>query len=226
MRRCITQYFYWFFKDYFSATYMLTWDEDLAYRRMLELQYSTEKPLPFDREKLYSALRVSTREQKQAVEKVLKSYFKRTRGRNAGYVNLKAIKQINRYHSQQIKNSNAGKQSALVRNGRSTDTQRSLHHLNNQYPIQSKTSLPSAGAEDAVRYVSRYEDIIEVQMGRKKNLPELNGHEGARAQQIAQMYTSKGFPARVLTRAEIENMIQHDASQDAPGTGVDKKGNI
>lgn len=57
--------------DYRSATLHLSNDEDLAYRRLLDLYYDTEKPIPVDVEWVAKRLRCK----KSVVESVLKDMF-------------------------------------------------------------------------------------------------------------------------------------------------------
>jgi uncharacterized protein YdaU (DUF1376 family) len=61
--------------DYARDTAHLSMLEDCAYRRMLDLCYASEKPLPLDRPKLYRLLRVKTNQEKQAVDIVLGEFF-------------------------------------------------------------------------------------------------------------------------------------------------------
>lgn len=61
--------------DYITATAHLTMIEDGAYRRLMDLYYSTEKPLPGDRKALYRLARARTEEEQQAVDIVLAEFF-------------------------------------------------------------------------------------------------------------------------------------------------------
>ncbi|NKD76585.1 DUF1376 domain-containing protein [Haematospirillum sp. H1815] len=63
---------------YMKAAYHLTWDEDIAYRRLLDLYYTTGKPLRLDRRDLYRRVRATTRKQKAAVDRVLEEFFVQT----------------------------------------------------------------------------------------------------------------------------------------------------
>jgi uncharacterized protein YdaU (DUF1376 family) len=57
--------------DYRSATTHLSNDEDLAYRRLLEMYYDTEQPIPADTQWVSRRLRVGT----EHLEAVLKDFF-------------------------------------------------------------------------------------------------------------------------------------------------------
>ena len=73
--------------DYLSKTSRLSWTEDLAYRRLLDEYYATEKPLPFDKKECYNAARCMSPGQRRAVDKVLDRYFVL---QDDGYHNRKA----------------------------------------------------------------------------------------------------------------------------------------
>ena len=61
--------------DYITATAHLTMVEDGAYRRLLDLYYSTEKALPSDRKALYRLSRARTKEEQSAIDIVLEEFF-------------------------------------------------------------------------------------------------------------------------------------------------------
>lgn len=64
--------------DYASATRHLSWDEDLAYRRLLDVYYTTEKPLPGDLRQVCRLVLATTDAQREAVEVVLAEFFELT----------------------------------------------------------------------------------------------------------------------------------------------------
>lgn len=61
--------------DYAKDTAHLTMLEDGAYRRMMDLYYASESPLPEDRPKLYRLLRARDKAEKSAVDTILAEYF-------------------------------------------------------------------------------------------------------------------------------------------------------
>jgi uncharacterized protein YdaU (DUF1376 family) len=61
--------------DYAGATRHLSWDEDMAYRRMLDAYYTREAPLPADRKALYRLIGASEKRQREAVDAVLAEFF-------------------------------------------------------------------------------------------------------------------------------------------------------
>lgn len=61
--------------DYASATRHLSWDEDLAYRRLIDAYYTREVPIPTDRNAAYRLVLAATPAQKRAVDSVLAEFF-------------------------------------------------------------------------------------------------------------------------------------------------------
>lgn len=77
--------------DYASATRHLTWEEDCAYRRLLDVYYTREEPLPDDLRAICRLVVASTTEQRQAVEVVLHEFFHQT---EAGWISPRADREI------------------------------------------------------------------------------------------------------------------------------------
>lgn len=77
--------------DYRSATTHLTNEEDLAYRRLLEMYYDTEKPIPLDTKWVSRRLRVET----QAIETVLDDFFIKE---ESGYRHARCDSEIAQYN--------------------------------------------------------------------------------------------------------------------------------
>lgn len=61
--------------DYAAATVHLSWDEDCAYRRLMEQYYKREAPIPADVKEACRLARATTPAQKRAVEAVLREFF-------------------------------------------------------------------------------------------------------------------------------------------------------
>lgn len=68
-------YFPFHIGDYASATRHLSWDEDAAYRRLLDVYYTTEKPIPTDLRAVYRLVMAQTDSQREAVAVVLSEFF-------------------------------------------------------------------------------------------------------------------------------------------------------
>lgn len=61
--------------DYDGATSHLSWDEDLAYRRLICLYYRTEAPIPADVKQACRLVRAVSKPQRDAVQQVLAEFF-------------------------------------------------------------------------------------------------------------------------------------------------------
>ncbi len=77
--------------DYVSATRHLSWTEDAAYRRLLDIYYTSEKPLPVELRSVCRLVLATTDEQREAVQVVLEEFFELT---DAGWVNRRADTEI------------------------------------------------------------------------------------------------------------------------------------
>jgi len=77
--------------DYVSATRHLSWDEDAAYRRLLDACYTTEKPLPADMRSVCRLVLATTEAQREAVQIVLNEFFTLT---DSGWVNGRVEREI------------------------------------------------------------------------------------------------------------------------------------
>lgn len=62
-------------RDYDAATAHLTWDQDLAYTRLIRWYYRKEQPLPADVKEVCRLVRATTKSQKIAVASVLEEFF-------------------------------------------------------------------------------------------------------------------------------------------------------
>lgn len=81
--------------DYDSHTTHLSWDEDLAYTRLLRAYYRREGPIPED--ETYRLARAATPEQRAAVDAALREFFKKTKD---GWRNKRADEEIEAYKNQ------------------------------------------------------------------------------------------------------------------------------
>lgn len=61
--------------DYLSATRHLSWEEDAAYRRLLDTYYTNEKPLPSELRAVCRLVLATTESQREAVKTVLEEFF-------------------------------------------------------------------------------------------------------------------------------------------------------
>lgn len=88
--------------EYRSATTFLSNEEDLAYRRLLEMYYDTEQQIPLETQSVARRLRVGT----EALESVLNDFFEPT---ETGWRNAKCDQVIREYHGMAEKNRRNGK---------------------------------------------------------------------------------------------------------------------
>jgi uncharacterized protein YdaU (DUF1376 family) len=88
--------------DYKSATMHLSNEEDLAYRRLLEMYYDTEANIPLETQWVARRLRVGT----EALESVLSDFFVRTED---GWKHSRCDLVIREYHEMAEKNRRNGK---------------------------------------------------------------------------------------------------------------------
>jgi uncharacterized protein YdaU (DUF1376 family) len=86
--------------DYTSATRHLSWDEDAAYRRLLDVYYTTEKPLPSDLRAVCRLVLATTEAQREAVKIVLEEFFVLSEN---GWVNARADREIDAMRDKQQK---------------------------------------------------------------------------------------------------------------------------
>lgn len=61
--------------DYMTATAHLTWAEDCAYRRLLDVYYSREQAIPADMGRACRLVRATSKDEIRAVETVLNEFF-------------------------------------------------------------------------------------------------------------------------------------------------------
>jgi uncharacterized protein YdaU (DUF1376 family) len=86
--------------DYASATRHLSWDEDAAYRRLLDIYYTTERPLPAEMRAIFRLALASTDEHREAIETVVNEFFELT---DEGWVNSRADVEIAAMRNKQQK---------------------------------------------------------------------------------------------------------------------------
>ena len=95
-------YYQFHIGDYISHTIHLSLEEDLAYRRLLDMYYDTEKPIPNNIPLVSRRLRMGS----DVVESVLNEFFELCED---GFRNLRADLEIREYHAFIDKQRNNGK---------------------------------------------------------------------------------------------------------------------
>jgi uncharacterized protein YdaU (DUF1376 family) len=127
--------------DYVSHTRHLSPIEDIAYRRLLDAYYLSERPL--NSGIAVVARQIGLKEHEAEVHEVLQEFFKLTED---GWINTRADKEIAHFKGKIEQASRAGKASAERRsNPRSTDVQPTNNHKPitiNQEPIKEYICPP------------------------------------------------------------------------------------
>ena len=133
--------------DYLSATRHLSWEEDAAYRRLLDTYYTTEKPLPAEVRAVCRLVLATTDSQREAVKVVLEEFFELT---NDGWKNGRADAEIAEMQAKQQKqrdkaNARWDKQRATP--GISHTTERGIASAMPQHKAaDAAASIPDANA--------------------------------------------------------------------------------
>lgn len=126
--------------DYVSATRHLSWEEDAAYRRLLDTYYTTEKPLPAELRAVCRLVMATTENQREAVKIVLEEFFEATAD---GWINRRADAEINAMRDKQ--------QKQREKANRRWDKQRAAHGTASAVPQhQESDAAASKGDTDAM----------------------------------------------------------------------------
>lgn len=150
--------------DYARETAHLEPLEDLAYRRLLDLYYSTEQPISLETQMVSRKIRMET----QVVIVVLKEFFKET---EKGWVHTRCQYEINNYHAIVERNRLNGKlggrpkktQSDNSGNPDVTQTKANQEpRTYNQEPITLKSTTLSGKAPDVLSINGYRKESIEV----------------------------------------------------------------
>ena len=86
--------------DYLRDTAHLSMVEDGAYRRLLDAYYIRETPLPLASRELHRLVRAAAKQDRQAVDVVLREFFIETAG---GWVHRRCDREIARFQDKQRK---------------------------------------------------------------------------------------------------------------------------
>lgn len=86
--------------DYEAATSHLTWEEDMAYTRLMRVYYRDEKLRALSLDEVFRLVRAKTKTQKKAVETVLAEFFIKTAD---GWQNKRVEKEIRKFQDKSLK---------------------------------------------------------------------------------------------------------------------------
>ena len=120
--------------DYAAHTAHLEPMEDLAYRRMLDLYYRTEIPLPSDWRDIARLIRM--KDHGQAIESVLSEFFDLT---DAGWSHARCDAEIAKMHDKQAK-ARASAQASVE--ARSANAKRTLSERSTDVELPTPTPIP------------------------------------------------------------------------------------
>lgn len=133
--------------DYLRDTAHLSMVEDAAYRRLLDMYYVKEAPLPADVKACCKLARAISKAEKDAVALVLREFFEL---REDGYHQARADAEISRYRekSQKAKRSAEARWGASERNANASADAMRTHSEGNalQSPVTSNQSKNGADA--------------------------------------------------------------------------------
>jgi len=158
--------------DYASHTRYLTPMQDLIYRRLLDLYYLHEKPIPEDNPSQYIGLNDCSTD----VQRVLNDYFILT---EKGWINKRADEQIVEYRNKKKSASAAGKKSAEVRKAsKNAGLERTLNErttsvqlTNNHKPLNIKQEPNKLHTPNGVLQ-SVWEDFVQQRKAKKAAITE------------------------------------------------------
>jgi uncharacterized protein YdaU (DUF1376 family) len=126
--------------DYAAATAHLSWDEDMAYTRLIRAYYHAERPIP--RDQTYRLARASTPAQRKAVDTVIAEFFWLG---DDGYHQKRCDEEIARYQDKQSKaKASANKRWAHVQTASDGNANASANAMRTHMPTHSEGNAPRA----------------------------------------------------------------------------------
>lgn len=123
--------------DYYGNTTHITWDEDAAYRKLIDWYYSLEGPLPDDPRAIYRKIKADTEERRAACDAVLGEFFTLTEG---GFRHQKCEERIAKFYKTSKSASERGKAGAEIKKAKA----KLNDGKNKQQPTDYKQQLPNA----------------------------------------------------------------------------------
>ena len=130
--------------DYATATRHLSWDEDAAYRRLLDAYYTREAPLPADMRQVFRLVIASSQEQREAVETVLHEFFEQTED---GWVNRRADREIDAMREKQQKQRDKANAMWEKRRAGTRQSQTTEHGNASAVPMHTETHAAASNAD-------------------------------------------------------------------------------
>lgn len=166
-------YFSFHITDYRAATAHLSNEEDLAYRRLIEMYYDTEQPIPVDTQWVSKRLRVGS----EVIDTVLADMFELT---EEGWRHARCDKEIAHYHQLAERNRANGKRGGRPKTkGENPDGSQSEptgKPTNNHKPITNNQE-PLVKAKRATRLSPDFELPQEWLVWANDNRPDVNAFQ-------------------------------------------------
>ena len=158
--------------DYRSATVHLSNEEDLAYRRLLDMYYDTEKKIPLDTQWVARRIRVDA----QVIANVLNDMFDQ---HEDGYFHARCQETIEHYHAMAEKNRANGKLGGRRKNPVGSDSQPSAKATNNYKPETNNQKPIVEKSQRGSRLATNWVLPDEWEYWANKERPDLNARQVA-----------------------------------------------
>jgi len=211
--------------DYRAATARLTNEEDLAYRRLIDMYYDSESCIPLDTQWVSRRIRIAI----EVVEVVLKDMFEAT---PEGWKSQRCDDEIARYRHNAEKNKlNGIKGGRPKKNPMGTQSEPNEKATNNHKPItinqepkvstRSKAATPPPDVDAEV-----WEDWKQLRKAKRATVTETVVNEARKEATKAGMSLnqflkewclrgSQGLKAEWLTNNQADKRTEHQKRQDA-----------
>lgn len=148
--------------DYRAATAHLSNEEDLAYRRLIDMYYDLEAPIPFDTQWVSRRIRVGV----EVVEIVLKDMFELTED---GWRLARCDEEISRYHRNAEKNKANG-----IKGGRPPKNPMGCEQEPNEKATREPTTIEPLNQEPKKRLPADWELPTLWMLWAQKERPDLD----------------------------------------------------
>lgn len=126
--------------DYLTATAHLSWVEDCAYRRLLDLYYSREQAIPADLAQAARLCRATTKDERRAVESVLAEFFTLT---DKGWAHTRCEEEIAKAAEAAKRARQNGKRGGRPPKEKPTDNPEKTQPVSGGNPEESKSKAPN-----------------------------------------------------------------------------------
>ena len=135
--------------DYVKDTLYLTMVQDGAYRRLLDVYYIKEEPIPLDMKGAYQRARATTKPERDAVAMVLKEFFVKTAD---GWRHGRCDEEIERYRQKQ-EAAPVKKENDRERQQRARDRRKALFEELRDYGVTAAWDATTSQLQDALEKV-------------------------------------------------------------------------